>query len=212
MKKENPIFIFDFDGTLANTFDIFCDLFNEIAHQYNYTSITPENKIIIKESGLYELFKLSRIPLLKVPFVVNSLRKNLNTHIQQVKPFHGIYEVLYLMKEHNCTLGIITSNSPNNVYDFLHRNNLMIFDFIYGRSTLFGKYSLIDYCITKKNLNRSSITYIGDEIRDIQAARKSNVHSAAVSWGFNTKKILQQHKPDFLFNDPIELSLLIGNQ
>ncbi|HLB58081.1 MAG TPA: HAD hydrolase-like protein, partial [Gammaproteobacteria bacterium] len=47
--------------------------------------------------------------------------------------------------------------------------------------------------------------YIGDETRDIQAAKKNHIYSIAVTWGFNNKKVLAAEKPDFLIDNPKEL-------
>jgi hypothetical protein len=35
--------------------------------------------------------------------------------------------------------------------------------------------------------------YVGDEVRDIQAAHKAGVAVAAVTWGFNSRDLLARH-------------------
>lgn len=47
---------------------------------------------------------------------------------------------------------------------------------------------------------------IGDSLIDIQTARNANVKIAAVSYGFSKKKELEEAKPDFLYDDLIELT------
>ncbi len=47
--------------------------------------------------------------------------------------------------------------------------------------------------------------YVADEIRDINAALKSNVRIACVTWGFNTERALQNKHPDYIVSTPEEL-------
>jgi len=44
--------------------------------------------------------------------------------------------------------------------------------------------------------------YVGDEIRDIRAARKVGIAVAAVTWGFNSQEALAAENPDFLVDSP----------
>jgi len=53
------------------------------------------------------------------------------------------------------------------------------------------------------------VFYVCDEVRDIEAARKSGISSIAVTWGYNTKDALIKENPDFLANTPDELRDII---
>jgi len=46
---------------------------------------------------------------------------------------------------------------------------------------------------------------VGDEIRDITAARKAGMDIASVAWGYNTVESLKSHKPDYLIYEPSQL-------
>ena len=56
-----------------------------------------------------------------------------------------------------------------------------------------------------KDLKLSEMIYIGDETRDIQAAKKAGIRSAAVTWGYNSRKALEAQSPDYLIHSPQEL-------
>jgi phosphoglycolate phosphatase len=47
--------------------------------------------------------------------------------------------------------------------------------------------------------------YVGDEVRDIQACKKSFVKIIAVTWGFDIPDVLKSHNPDFLVSTPKEI-------
>lgn len=46
--------------------------------------------------------------------------------------------------------------------------------------------------------------YVGDAVRDIEAARRAGIRSAAALWGFTKGNDLTAHHPDFAFNSPRE--------
>lgn len=46
--------------------------------------------------------------------------------------------------------------------------------------------------------------YLGDSVRDIEASRRAEIHSAAVLWGFGDGDELRAQGPDFVFRDPAE--------
>ena len=77
--------------------------------------------------------------------------------------------------------------------------------FIYSGTTLFGKHKVINQLLKQDHWEREAIVYVGDETRDIEAAKKSKIKMIAVSWGFNSKEVLAAHTPDFLVNHPKEL-------
>ena len=52
------------------------------------------------------------------------------------------------------------------------------------------------------SLKAEEMLYIGDEIRDIKAAKKAGIAVAAVTWGFNSRESLAAEKPDYLLDRP----------
>jgi phosphoglycolate phosphatase-like HAD superfamily hydrolase len=102
-------------------------------------------------------------------------------------------------------LGIVTSNTEKNVLRFLEINHITSFDFIHDEKNIFGKGRTIKSVIKKYRLNKNEAVYVGDEVRDIEAAEKSGIRSISVSWGFNTKKLLQRHSASTIVNTPQEL-------
>jgi phosphoglycolate phosphatase len=103
-------------------------------------------------------------------------------------------------------LGIITSNSQENVTDFLRVNDLdNLFDFVYSGVTIFGKTTIINNVLKQKQIKPQEVIYVGDETRDIEASKKANIKVIAVTWGFNSQEVLAKQNPDFLIQEPYEL-------
>jgi phosphoglycolate phosphatase-like HAD superfamily hydrolase len=110
------------------------------------------------------------------------------------------------LKEMGFRTGILTSNSQENVTQFLIANQLEQFDVIYSGASLFGKSKVIRSALKKQNLKTTDVLYVGDETRDIDAARSAGVRIVSVSWGFNNREILSAQMPDYLIDDPNQLS------
>jgi phosphoglycolate phosphatase len=126
-----------------------------------------------------------------------------------VQPFAGIPEMLRLLKQEGFILGILTSNSEENVNLFLQRHNLELFDFVRSSSRLFGKAREIRGILKKGRWAKEEVIFIGDECRDIEASHKAGVRVAAVSWGFNTPEALLALQPAALLHEPQEISRLL---
>lgn len=52
--------------------------------------------------------------------------------------------------------------------------------------------------------------YVGDEVRDVEAARGAGMRSIAVSWGFNSEMALRAAHPDYIAASPNELPDLLS--
>ena len=52
--------------------------------------------------------------------------------------------------------------------------------------------------------------YVGDEARDMEAARRAGVHSVGVTWGFNNRSALEKANPEKLVDKPKDLLKLFA--
>lgn len=206
------VIIFDFDGTIADTVDALVGIANRLAAEFGYAQITPEQLTLLRNFSSREIIKYSGVSLIKIPFLVKKVKSELKNKIPELKPIPGIKEALIQLQQHDHKLGIITSNSRDNVTAFLGINELNnLFDFIYSGVTIFGKTTIINNVMRQKQFNPDAVIYVGDETRDIEASKKANIKVIAVTWGFNSSEILAKQNPDFLINHPTELLEIIKN-
>lgn len=206
------VIIFDFDGTIADTVDALVTIANRLAVEFGYIQITPEELALLRTFTSREIIKYSGISLFKIPFLLKKVKGELKHKLQELKPIPGIQEALIELQNQGYKLGIITSNSQENVTAFLQNNALeYLFDFIYSGVTIFGKTTIINNVLRQKELKTQAVIYVGDETRDIEASKKANIKVIAVTWGFNSPEALAKQKPDFLINQPNELLEVIKN-
>lgn len=205
------VVIFDFDGTIADSRKTLVDIANELAEEFGYDTVTEEEVIRLSNLSSQDVVLQSPIPLYKIPFLLRRVKKEFNKHIGKLQPFLGIQELLENLQGQGFCIGIVTSNMRGNVLDFLEKNQLEnYFDFIYSANTLFGKDKIIRRLIKRYQLPLEKTFYVGDETRDIEAAKKSNVQVVAVTWGFNSADVLAQYQPDYLIDEPAQLTKILS--
>ncbi|MEA5510851.1 HAD-IA family hydrolase [Crocosphaera sp. UHCC 0190] len=204
------VIVFDFDGTLADTYDTFVEIANGLSAEFGYKPVDRQEQEKLKHLSMKDLIKQSEISPLKIPFVLQRVKSELNHKIQDLQPINDIPSCLQQLKVQGYLLGIITSNAEDNVSIFLKNHGLeQLFDFIYAGINLFGKHKILNKLLKQHKLRSDEVMYIGDETRDINSAKKSNVQAVAVTWGFNSPEVLSKHQPDFLINHPQELITII---
>ena len=199
------VIIFDFDGTLADTIDILLSITNRLSAEFGFKSATKEQIAQLSNLNSWQILQYSGISIFKFPLLIRKLKAELHREIPNIQLFPGIKEVLLGLKKRGFQLGIITSNSRENVLGALEKNGLPdIFTFIYSGST-FGKHKVINRWLKREHINVEEVVYVGDEIRDIDAAKKTGIKVIAVGWGFNSPQALAAHNPNFLIERPQEL-------
>ncbi|MBI9032672.1 HAD-IA family hydrolase [bacterium] len=201
--------LFDFDGTIANTLPLGFELYNEIADQYNFISADDSELPQLMNMSITEILHLKNIPLYMVPIALFNVKKKMKQRLAEVKPFEGIKDFLNNLKKAGYHLSIISSNSKENMEKFFEMNDIKVFNYIYSSTSLFGKDKLIKHYLKAVKTTPDKVIYIGDEIRDIEAARTSNIKVISVTWGYNDQAILIKNKPDFLANNIRELQNIL---
>ena len=182
--------IFDFDGTLADTFALGSQLINEYADQLGYKQIDFAAN---KDKSARELIKMSGVRFWQIPGFIRFFRKKSVERAAEVKAFDGIPDLVRRLYDNGFQLGIMTTNSAQTISIFLQKYGLTdLFTYIKPEISLFGKKRAIRRA--RRHL-KSEIIYIGDELRDIEACRATDVPIISVSWGFNSTEILEKNNP-----------------
>jgi phosphoglycolate phosphatase len=194
----SKILLFDFDGTIADSFENFITVTKELSLTYKFPTLSRDELEKLRSDDARSIISQLKIPFYK------------QMRITDIKPFPDLPEVLQSLKNKGYMLGILTSNGQKNVTSFLQHNSIDIFDYIYCDSSIFGKDKIIRSFLKQHNLSKEEVIYIGDEIRDIQACHKVGIRIVSVTWGFNSQDGLIKHNPDYIINKPPDLLPLLS--
>ncbi len=193
-------YCFDFDGTIADTLPLIMDTLNRLLKESGEEEISGDLMKSVRDEGVESVIKNMRFSPLKMFFIVRRAKLEMNKEIGKAKAKEGIGEVLKEIRSRGYSLGILSSNSRENVIDFLKESDLPLFDFVFT-SGVFGKEKAI------KRLKRQDVdfVYIGDEVRDIKAGKAAGVKTIAVSWGLSSRDSLQKAGADMVADDPQDI-------
>lgn len=201
--------IFDFDGTLVNSMELYVRGFNQVGSEFGLPKIDSNNLQEIKQSSIKDLMKRYKIGPLKLAKLIFTVNKNIAQEVANLEFFPKIKTLLRKLSS-EYQLGILTSNHLENVEAFLQKQNCAdLFNFVYCSKNLFGKDKVFQSLIKKYKINKKDILYFGDEVRDIEACQKMQIEMVAVTWGFNEKEFLLSKHPDHLISSPDQIADLL---
>ena len=199
--------IFDFDGTVADTFHIVLKNANRLCKELGLKQVKYTPKL--RDKSMREIVKEDlKIPMFKISKYAKRVKELIKPELKKAKTFKGIKQVLdKLSKKYK--IGILTTNAKETVKTVLKNSKINSVDFIFSDSSVFGKHRMLKRLMKKYKLKKDELIYVGDEIRDINACRKIGVRIIAVGWGYNSKKALKKNKPDHLVTKPEQLLSLL---
>lgn len=210
--READYTILDFDGTIADTLELALGVYNRISHEYGLMPVNHEDRELFRTKKPQELLKAFGISKLKMLTLTLRIRKEMTIHLPEMTPFPGIETALKEIRNNGCRLGILTSNSVENVRKFLVRNNMTsLFDFVYSGRSFMGKEKVIRKVMIREQLSAGRVVYVGDETRDIEASRAAGIPVIAVSWGLSRRELLDSLRPDQIADRPDELPDLVNH-
>ena len=196
------LIIWDFDGVLADTLGPGIMVWNRIAGS-SYPAETTASDV--RTLGLENFVRKLKIPFYKIPFYIHKVRENMEPEMGKAGTFPGIKSVLAELKQ-KYRLGIVTTNSGKNVEIFLEKNNMSeFFDFVVAGAGVFGKSQRITKAIRDLKVEKHEAVCIGDEVRDVRAAKQADVRIISVSWGFNCIELLEKAGAECIVESPGEL-------
>lgn len=208
MAKKPKTLIFDFDGTIADSFKVIVEIFEQITGREN--PIEDSEMAHLRGLPPTEVARRLKVPLWRAPIFLFRGRSLMQRRLTEIKPFAGIETTLKNLHASGHKIYITSSNSALNIHRFLRANNLNhLINGVYGGASLFGKAKLLARLLAKHKLKPEHCFYIGDETRDIEAARIVKIPFIAVAWGFADTQILEKMQPLALARNPKDLVKII---
>jgi len=201
--------VFDFDGTIADTFLEGFRILNTLAEEFGFQKLPMDELDGARDFSTRDLIKKLGIPKMKLHRISKRGTELMTDHISEIKPCAGMLDLVRDLHQRGYRLGILTSNSETNVSAFLKKNDIEVFEFIKSSSKLLGKSSVIRHILKDRKLQPNDILFVGDEIRDIEAAQETGIHMAAVTWGYNSPTVIKASTPDYLFDAPQQIADLL---
>ena len=156
--------------------------------------------------SMRQFLKSHNVPLHRVPFLFAKFLAEVKARCESVRLNPGIRRTLNAISELGIRQGIVSSNSTENIQACLTSNGVEdCFEYVGGTSRIFGKEKRIRSAVREIGVADSQVLYVGDEIRDIEAAVAAGFDVAAVGWGLNSEAALIRNTPTYFVAEPLEL-------
>lgn len=203
---QRKIVIFDFDGTIADTMTTFLSIYNDLAPRYGCTPVDLKDVPSLRGTRPQEKMRQYGITFWKLPFLARAVRNEFRKRAPIASAHNGVAEALQKLKDSGHTLGVLTSNSKDSVQTFLNQQGLGdIFEFVVAHKNMFGKHKALKRIMKERGFAADDTAYVGDETRDMEAAKRAGVMGVAVTWGFQNHEAFARVKPDIVVDKPTEL-------
>jgi phosphoglycolate phosphatase len=201
------ILVFDFDGTLADTAPLIRKIYSELAVKNGWQAITDKDYDQLRKGTLDEARRWAGIRVWQLPLVAKSAKSLMTMESEKVTLFPGISALINDLREQDYKLYILSRNSVETIERVLERTKhdddltiLSLRRFPFGSKT-----EVLKRLLRQKKYQRDDVIMIGDEVRDIQAAKNAGIASIAVSWGLQHESILERFEPTYLVHTVDEL-------
>jgi len=199
--------IFDFDGTLADSFPFFVKAQHALAQRHGFTAIAEDRIEQMRRMGTRELLREFGFPKWKLPIVAADFVRAMRA-APPMPLFPGVPDMLRRLRDGGARLAILTSNSVDNVRRALDTESTDAIERIDGGVHMLGKHRRIASMLKQAKTDASQAIYVGDQVSDGEAARRAGVAFGAVAWGYAHLDALRAAGADELFESVNELRRL----
>lgn len=197
--------IFDFDGTLADSYSWFLQVANEAADRYGFLRIDDSNRDLLRRQEARQIIKHLRLPAWKTPLVARFMRRKMHIDAGDIPLYEGTDRMLEALSSRGVRLAIVSSNSERNIRRILGSRLAGLIQHYGCGASLFGKPRLLRRVLRAAGVQPAEALCIGDEIRDLRAAHAVGIPFGAVAWGYTHVEALAAHGPREVFSHVDEI-------
>jgi phosphoglycolate phosphatase len=200
--------IFDFDGTLADSFPFLLSVFNQIADEHGFRRLDLSQVERLRHYDTRAMMRHVGMPAWKLPLAAASFKSLMRENAGQVRLFPQVDTVLRELALCDIKLTIVSSNAEDNVRRVLGPELAPLISQYECGMSIFGKTARIRKVVKRAAVAPAAALYIGDQATDAEAARKAGVAFAAVHWGFAPIEVLRKVDPEHEFDLPASLAAI----
>ena len=197
--------IFDFDGTLSDSGDWFLSVIDQLARRFRFRTVKPEEVEMLRHRSSREVIDYLGIARWKLPLIARQVRRMVGRNSHQIELFPGTPDLMERLAATGVKIALVTSNSEKNARLILGEEHAARIDFYACGASLFGKVPKFRRVLKKLGIPAGQALAIGDETRDVDAAREVGMRSGSVLWGYASEEALLAAKPDTTFHEPEDI-------
>ena len=203
------LLIFDFDGTLADSWPWLLDALDDTALRFGLNRVTSAEAEALRGQDNRAVMRALGVPMWRLPRIATHMRR-LAVEAPPPPLFPGIPDLLRRLTAAGRLLAIASSNTEAQIRRTLGPELAGMVQHYALEASLFGKATRFRRILRASGVPAADAIAIGDEVRDIEAAREAGVAAGAVGWGYAWPSLLAAREPDALFDSPEAIARFCG--
>lgn len=204
------LIIFDFDGTLGDTMGWFLDASDAMASRFGYLPIDRGDLDNLRRKSAREMMKLHKVSVLKLPMLAAHFQKMMKADAGNIRMFDGVPEMLKAVHATGAKIAIVSSNSEENIRIVLGPELCALVSRFSCGASVFGKASKFKKVLAAMSTKPAEALSIGDETRDIDAAREIGMATGAVCWGYTNAEALKAYGPTHVLETVLDIPAIVA--
>ena len=199
--RRFDLVILDFDGTLADSWPWLLGALDETALRFGLHRPSPAEAEALRGQDHRAALRALGVRPWQVPRIAMHLRR-LAASAPPPPLFPGIPSLLQGLHARGVTLAVASSNSAAQIARTLGPDLSGLIAHVAADAPLSGKPARFRWVLRASAIPAARAAALGDELRDIEAARACGLTAAAVTWGYARPALLAASRPEMLFQTP----------
>lgn len=210
--------IFDLDGTLLDTIEDLAAAANAALKEKGFPVRTRQECRSFVGNGVNKLLERVLPEGAKTERHIAEIRPAFfayyDKHLADVtRPYPGIEALLERLQQRGIKLAV-ASNKYQSATERLVKYffpNISFTAVLGQREGIAVKPdpTIVQEIMWAAGEKAENVLYVGDSDVDMQTAKNAGVRVCAVTWGFRSKEQLESYRPDFITDNPAEISAMI---
>lgn len=197
--------IYDFDGTIADSEKVILDTYNALSERRGWPELTHKRYVTLRRGSPQQAMKWAGIRVWQLPRLLRTARLEYRKHKDEIKLFPYMANTIRRSSDIGYDVYVLSTNSRDTVKSILGKNGINGRVSVLKSSSIFGKHKIIKRLVRKNGYNARLSWMVGDEIRDLEAAKSAGLNSVGVSWGLQSVGALKQHEPTAIAAKPADI-------
>ena len=200
------ILIFDFDGVLADSLDLFEACLGDACADAGVARPVDRDAFLrLFDANLYDGLRAAGVSDAARQILVAALRRRLEAHAAAYRLWPGIPDVLARLAQSHA-VAIVTSGISGVVAGVLQRHGVTCVGEILGAEQGAGKVEKIRAVAGR--MAGVPAWYVGDTLGDMIEGRMAGARTVAAAWGWHHAAHLRRAMPDREASSPADLTRL----
>ena len=217
MMNNKKCIIFDLDGTLLYTLEDLKNSVNFALTKNGFKERSIDEIRAFVGNGIENLMRKS-VPddITEEQFYncFEDFKSHYKIHSEDnTKEYNGITELLKILKCKGFLLAVVSNKADFAVNTLCKKYFPDLLDCAFGEREGIKRKPCpdsVNEVVKILGVEKENCYYVGDSEVDVKTAHNAEIKCIACTWGFRSKNVLENEKPEYIIDSPEEILRIVG--